>query len=80
MTNSTSPRAPLAPSAKPIMRNRPSSTCETWIVNQQECGEGATHCYPAQGGGWHSMCADHAKKHLNTVGTVTLREAQEQSL
>lgn len=50
----------------------PSETCQTWDPpsTRVDCGEYATHAYPAMGGGYHSMCERHATKHLDYCVTI----------
>lgn len=54
----------------------PSETCHVWDPPERrvECGKPATHAYPAMGGGYASLCADHAPKHRSYI--VTIEEAR----
>jgi hypothetical protein len=45
---------------------------------QIECGKPATHAYPAMGGGYASLCAEHAPKHLNYCVTIEAAQRGEQ--
>lgn len=54
----------------------PSETCETLVSPEGGgCGRSATFAYPAMGGGWFSMCDDHAKKHR--AYSVTIDDARK---
>lgn len=45
------------------LREPPKRFCEVLSVGRVECGKRATHAYPAMGGGYMSLCQEHAKKH-----------------
>lgn len=47
-----------------------SATCETWVERNTPCGEPSTLAYPALGGGYHAMCDEHAKKHVDYCVTI----------
>ena len=58
----------------------PSETCETMLSPRYNvvCGLTAAWAYPAQGGGYHAMCPQHAQKHLSIC--VTIDEAKRGKL
>jgi hypothetical protein len=54
----------------PEWRTAPiSSTCE--FHDGGFCGNPTTHAYPAMGGGWMSLCYEHAQQHLPQIQPIT---------
>lgn len=49
---------------------QPSKTCETWVNGRQECGRPAVMAYPAMGGGYMALCAEHGEKHASYCVTI----------
>jgi hypothetical protein len=57
---------------RPWKFSPPAETCHVWDPPESmtPCGKPATHAYPAMGGGYASLCADHSGKHRTYIVTI----------
>lgn len=59
---------------QPATRDPINPTCEVYISENplKQCGLPAVKAYPAQGGGWMSLCYKHGLKHIEAFSTDEL--------